>query len=171
MSDEVYHALPDKYLLNRWRKDTKRRYTLVKSSYDDCRVNPNARRYEEVVKRCIRLAIRVSRNEEHVNAFFQFLDDFELKLVGVEPVTCSTKVKENVDANRGNKILSPHVVRGKGRPPTRRKVPMVEKAVGKRKKKRIKRKKFYDEPQNHNYLVSEVGHNVDDVVIPTHIVI
>ncbi|XP_042947953.1 protein FAR1-RELATED SEQUENCE 6-like [Carya illinoinensis] len=131
------HALPDKYLLDRWRKDTKRRYTLVKSSYDDCRLNPDARRYEEVVKRCIRFATRVSRNEEHVNAFFQFLDDFELKLVGVEPVTCSTKDQENVDANRGKKILSPHVVRGTGRPPTRRKVPMVEKAAGKRRKKHV----------------------------------
>ncbi|KAF5458463.1 hypothetical protein F2P56_022490 [Juglans regia] len=29
------HALPEKYVLDRWRKDLKRRYTMVKSSYDD----------------------------------------------------------------------------------------------------------------------------------------
>ncbi|XP_042939336.1 protein FAR1-RELATED SEQUENCE 4-like [Carya illinoinensis] len=29
------HALLDKYILDRWRKDLKRRYTVVKSSYDD----------------------------------------------------------------------------------------------------------------------------------------
>jgi len=33
------HALPDKYVLDRWRKDSKRRYTVVKSSYDDLRHN------------------------------------------------------------------------------------------------------------------------------------
>ena len=131
------HSLPEKYVLDRWRKDTKRRYTLVKSSYDDCRVNADACRYDLVVKRCMRFATRVSRSNEHVSAFFHFLDEFEHKLVGVEPESCSTKMKENVDAERGKKILSPQVVRGKGRPPTLRKVPMVEKAAKKRKKKQV----------------------------------
>ncbi|KAF5453435.1 hypothetical protein F2P56_028337 [Juglans regia] len=38
------HALPEKYLLERWRKDLKRRYTVVKSSYDDLRQNADSRR-------------------------------------------------------------------------------------------------------------------------------
>ncbi|XP_042974208.1 protein FAR1-RELATED SEQUENCE 6-like isoform X2 [Carya illinoinensis] len=161
------HALPEKYVLERWRKDKKRRYTLVKSCYDDCWVNADARRYDLVVKMCIRFASRVSRNEEHVNAFFHFLDEFEQKLVGVEPMSCSTKVRENVDADKGKKVLSPLVVRGKGRPPTRRKVPMVEKATGKRKKKQTYRKIFVDESQSVDHPVSELGTNVDEVVIPT----
>ncbi|KAF5445612.1 hypothetical protein F2P56_034654 [Juglans regia] len=38
------HVLPEKYILDWWRKDLKRRYTLVKSSYDDLRDNADARR-------------------------------------------------------------------------------------------------------------------------------
>ncbi|XP_035547360.1 protein FAR1-RELATED SEQUENCE 4-like [Juglans regia] len=38
------HVLPERYILDRWRKDLKRRYTLVKSSYDDLRDNADSRR-------------------------------------------------------------------------------------------------------------------------------
>ncbi|XP_062147753.1 uncharacterized protein LOC133856714 [Alnus glutinosa] len=34
--------LPSKYILDRWRKDLKRKYTFVKSSYDDLSGNPKA---------------------------------------------------------------------------------------------------------------------------------
>ncbi|XP_041004693.1 protein FAR-RED ELONGATED HYPOCOTYL 3-like [Juglans microcarpa x Juglans regia] len=161
------HVLPEKYVLDRWRKDLKRRYTLVKSSYDDVRVNADARRYELVIQRCLRFATRVSRNDEHVNAFFHMLDDFEHKYVGLELESGSTKLKENVVADKDKKILSPHVVRGKGRPPTRRKVPMVEKATRKRKKKQTYRNLFDDTSHNVDLPVSEVGATVEEVVIQT----
>ncbi|XP_035546682.1 protein FAR1-RELATED SEQUENCE 5-like [Juglans regia] len=160
------HVLPDKYVLDRWRKDLKRRYTLVKSSYDDLRVNADARRYELVVKRCLRFATRVSRNEDHVNAFFHMLDEFEHKCVGLEPESGSAKLKENVVADKDKKILSPNVVRRKGRPPTRRKVPMVEKATRKRKKTQTYRNLFDEDSTNIDLPVSEVGATVDEVVIP-----
>ncbi|XP_042954661.1 protein FAR1-RELATED SEQUENCE 12-like [Carya illinoinensis] len=38
------YVLPDKNILNRWRKDLKRRYTVVKSSYDDLRQNTDSQR-------------------------------------------------------------------------------------------------------------------------------
>ncbi|KAF5445781.1 hypothetical protein F2P56_034805 [Juglans regia] len=59
------HSVPEKYVLDRWRKDLKRRYTLVKSSYDDMWQNADARRYELVVKRCLKLATRVSQRDDH----------------------------------------------------------------------------------------------------------
>ncbi|XP_018830883.2 protein FAR-RED ELONGATED HYPOCOTYL 3-like [Juglans regia] len=161
------HVLPDKYVLDRWRKDLKRRYTLVKSSYDDLQVNADARRYEFVVKRCLRFATRVSRNDEHVNAFFHMLDEFEHKCVGLEPEFGSTKLKENVVIDKDKKILSPNVVWRKGRPPTRRKVPMVEKATRKRKKTQTYRNLFDDDSYNVDLPVSEVGATVDEIVIPT----
>ena len=68
----------------------------MKSSYDDLRVHADARRYDLVVQRCLRFATRVSRNDEHVNAFFHMLDDFEHKYVGLEPESSSTKLKDNV---------------------------------------------------------------------------
>ncbi|KAF5475279.1 hypothetical protein F2P56_007102 [Juglans regia] len=148
------HVLLEKYVLDRWRKDLKRRYTLVKSSYDDVRVNADARRYELVVQRCLRFVTRVSRNDEDVNAFFHMLDDFEHKYVRLEPESGSSKLKQNVVAvaDKDKKILSPHVVREKGRPPTRRKT---------------YRNLFDDTSHNVDLPVSEVGATVEEVVIQT----
>ncbi|XP_018816275.2 uncharacterized protein LOC108987738 [Juglans regia] len=72
------------------------------------------------------------------------LDEFENKFKGLTQESGSTKVAETVQTDKGKKILSPHVVRGKGRPPTKRKVPPVEKAVTRRKNKQICRKIFDD---------------------------
>ncbi|XP_041016292.1 protein FAR-RED ELONGATED HYPOCOTYL 3-like [Juglans microcarpa x Juglans regia] len=129
------HVLPERYILDRWRKDLKRRYTLVKSSYDDLRDNADSRRYELVVKRCMKLATRVSPSDDHVNAFMLVLDEFEHNFKGLPLESGSTKVNESDVVDKGKKILSPNVVRGKERPPMKRKVPPVEKAATKRKKK------------------------------------
>ncbi|XP_042966947.1 protein FAR1-RELATED SEQUENCE 5-like isoform X4 [Carya illinoinensis] len=162
------HHVPDKYVLDRWRKDIKRSYRLVKSSYDDCRANTDSRRHDVVVKRCLRFARRVPWNDEHVSSFFQLLEEFEQKVVGLQAESGSTRLKSTVDADRGKKILSPLVIRGKGRPPTRRKVPMVEKAGRKRKKKQTYKRIFVEEDQmGHPMPAEEVAGGIDEVVLPT----
>ncbi|KAG2699563.1 hypothetical protein I3760_07G197500 [Carya illinoinensis] len=133
------HALPEKYILDQWRKDLKMRYTVVKSSYDDLRSNTDSRRYEFVVKYCVQLATRVCPSDEHVTAFVSHLEEFEKKFQGLTLESGSSKVKETIVTDKSKKILSPHVVRGKGRPPTKRKVPPMEKAARKRKKQRVKK--------------------------------
>ncbi|XP_042974283.1 protein FAR-RED IMPAIRED RESPONSE 1-like [Carya illinoinensis] len=129
------NVVPDRYVLDRWRNDEKRTYTLIKSSYDDLRASGDARRYEMVVKRCMKLATKISQSDERVNAFLRVVDDFDSRCddVMVGSRSESTKVGSNVQADKGKKILSPHVVRGKGRPPSKRKVPPVEKMARKRK--------------------------------------
>ncbi|XP_042978794.1 protein FAR1-RELATED SEQUENCE 1-like [Carya illinoinensis] len=142
------HALPEKYILDRWRKDLKRRYTVVKSSYDDLRSNADSRRYKFVVKYCVKLATRVCPSDEHVTAFVSHLEEFEKKFQGLTLESGSSKVKETIVTDKSKKILSPHVVRGKGRPPTKRKVLPVEKAARKRKKQSTCRKIFDDASQD-----------------------
>ncbi|XP_035551147.1 protein FAR-RED ELONGATED HYPOCOTYL 3-like [Juglans regia] len=90
------HALPEKYVLDQWRKDLKRRYTMVKSSYDDLRQNADSGRYDLVVKRCSKLATRVSSSDAHVTAFMLHLDEFENKFKGLTQESGSTKVAETV---------------------------------------------------------------------------
>ncbi|KAF5453291.1 hypothetical protein F2P56_028203 [Juglans regia] len=143
------NVLPDMYVLDRWRKDKKRRYTLIKSSYDDLRDNEDARRYEIVIKRCLKLATRISSSDEHVNAFLHYVDEFESKCEGltIGSKSESTKVRPKVVADKDKKILSPHVVREKGRPLAKRKDPPVEKMATKRKKEQTCRKIFDDETQ------------------------
>lgn len=63
------YVLPNKYVLDQWRNDLKRIYTLVKTSYDNLRDNANARMYEVVVKRCLKLATHVSSCVDHVIEF------------------------------------------------------------------------------------------------------
>ncbi|KAG6649266.1 hypothetical protein CIPAW_07G200600 [Carya illinoinensis] len=123
------HVLPEKYILDQWRKDLKMRYTVVK----------NSRRYEFVVKYCVQLATRVCPSDEHVTAFVSHLEEFEKKFQGLTLESGSSKVKETIVTDKSKKILSPHVVRGKGRPPTKRKVPPMEKAARKRKKQPVKK--------------------------------
>ncbi|KAF5477834.1 hypothetical protein F2P56_004446 [Juglans regia] len=129
------NVLPEKYILDRWRKDLKRRYTLVKSSYDDLRDNADAQRYEVVVKRCLKLAMRVSQSDEHCNAFLRLLDEFEHKFEGLtfESRPYPTNVKEKAVMEKGRKISSPHV-QEKRRTPMKRKVPVVEMVATKREK-------------------------------------
>ncbi|XP_042980056.1 protein FAR1-RELATED SEQUENCE 4-like [Carya illinoinensis] len=129
------NVVPDKYVLARWRKDEKRTYTLIKSSYDDVRGSGDCRRYERVVKRCMKLATKISTSEQKVNAFLHVVDDFD---ANCDDDTCgaiseSMKFGPNVVMDKSKKILSPHVVRGKGRPPSKRKVRPVEKIAKKRK--------------------------------------
>ncbi|KAF5475984.1 hypothetical protein F2P56_007735 [Juglans regia] len=143
------------------------RYILVKSSYDDLRVNAEARRYDLVVKRCLRLATRVSPSDEDVNAFLHHLDDFEHKFAELQLESGSTKVKENTVADKDKKILSPHVVQGKGRLPTKRKVLPMEKATTKRRKKQTCRKNFDDKAQYSDLPESQVGGSLDETIIPT----
>lgn len=53
------------------------RYRLVNDSYNDCCGNIDAKRYERLVKRCLKLATRIYQSEEHYTELIQVLDDFE----------------------------------------------------------------------------------------------
>ncbi|KAG6656205.1 hypothetical protein CIPAW_04G006000 [Carya illinoinensis] len=120
------NVLPNVYFLDRWRKDLKRHYTLIR----------NTRNYELMIQRCAKLAAKISSNTDKVHAFLHYVDEFDKTSIGS---TCdstfqSTQANPTVEKDKGKQILSPNVVRGKGRPPNKRRVPTVEKLATKRKK-------------------------------------
>ncbi|XP_042978104.1 protein FAR1-RELATED SEQUENCE 4-like isoform X3 [Carya illinoinensis] len=158
-------VLPERYVLDRWRKDEKRRYTLIPSSYDDCRASGDARRYEMVVKRCMKLATKISPSSERVNAFLRYVDDFDSKCDDEDVRRCnnseSTVVGHSSLTDKGKKLLSPHVVRGKGRPPIKRKVPPLEKLATKRKRKTTCRLIFENETTFLNSPASQLDEGVE----------
>ncbi|KAG6652700.1 hypothetical protein CIPAW_05G024400 [Carya illinoinensis] len=119
------NMLPKEYFLDRWRKDLKRHYTLIRSSYDDVRG-----------RRCSRLAAKISSNTDKVHAFLHYVDEFDKTCEGstCQSTIQSTMANPAVALDKGKKILSPNVVRGKGRPPNKRKASPVEKLATKRKK-------------------------------------
>ncbi|XP_042942941.1 protein FAR1-RELATED SEQUENCE 1-like [Carya illinoinensis] len=158
------NVLLDRYLLDHWKKDLKRRYTLLRSSYDDQRDKSDARNYEFVIKRCSQLATKISSDNKQVSAFLRVLNEFD--------TTCDASAQESTfDQNRakpdevldkGKKVLSPNMVRGKGRPPSKRKMPPVEKLATKRKRPTC-RKILVDETQLGDTAGSQ-QHQFDDGV-------
>ncbi|XP_042990650.1 protein FAR1-RELATED SEQUENCE 5-like [Carya illinoinensis] len=130
------NVLPKVYFLDRWRKDLKRHYTLIRSSYDDVRGRSDTRNHELMIQRCSKLAAKISSNNDKVHAFLHYVDDFDKSCEGS---TCQSTIQSKmtnptVVLDKGKKILSSNVVRGKGRPPNKRKIPLVEKLATKRKK-------------------------------------
>ena len=143
------YRIPDKYILNRWNKNVKRRHTKVRISYDNWSLKPEACRYE---KMC--------------NAFYEVANlaaDFENAYKNVMTQICEMKgeLKEGGNACGSNKPISIDiqndstscgnglvilkearknlnlvVVCQKGRPSFKRKMSKVEQAVKKKKKEK-----------------------------------
>lgn len=64
----------------------------------------------------MKLAMRESPSDDHVNAIMHCLDEFDRQFNGLMLESSLTNVKENVVANKGKMALSSHVIREKGRP-------------------------------------------------------
>ncbi|XP_041009352.1 protein FAR1-RELATED SEQUENCE 5-like [Juglans microcarpa x Juglans regia] len=56
--------LPDRYILNRWRKDFKRRYTLIHSSYDAGDQRPDGNRYSSLLNICYQMITYATGSNE-----------------------------------------------------------------------------------------------------------
>jgi fructose-1,6-bisphosphatase len=56
--------LPSKYILDRWRKDLKRKYTFVKSSHDDLSGNTKAQKYDNLCNDFSEVALITSEDTE-----------------------------------------------------------------------------------------------------------
>ncbi|XP_059439636.1 protein FAR1-RELATED SEQUENCE 6-like [Corylus avellana] len=139
-------SLPTKYFLDRWRKDLKRAYTLIESSYNVFSCNPDAQRYDCLLKKCSELATLTSTSEDHYMDAMHCIDMLlaKYKCSKYEPsppshdIPCaSSKSNEGIDGVvvKSTKVLSPIAVKCKGKPRFKRMVSTVEKVVTKTKKK------------------------------------
>jgi len=79
---EDVDLLPKKYFLNRWRKDLKRPYKLIKNSYDPLSGNPTADRYAELSKNVLKLAAIVAPNVDHCMEVQKYVDMLIKKFSG-----------------------------------------------------------------------------------------
>ncbi|XP_034223833.1 protein FAR-RED IMPAIRED RESPONSE 1-like [Prunus dulcis] len=144
--------ISEKYIFRRWRKDIKRCHTKVKVSYADWSSKPEAHRFEKMCNLFYEVADMATKSDEKCNMVMGFVNDLKLKLTSNEVVRESNQHETNVidgatqvdkledTSNEGCKILSPRVVRGKGRPPSKRLQSKVEKVIQKRKARNIQMK-------------------------------
>ncbi|XP_041011331.1 protein FAR1-RELATED SEQUENCE 5-like [Juglans microcarpa x Juglans regia] len=103
-------SLSDRYIIDRWRKDIKRKYTFIRSSYDAGDQRPNGNRYSILLNMCYGMITYATDSNE------QF-EDAKKKIQ--EMTECSNSglmTEDKTTIGSSQQVKSPLVVRGKGRP-------------------------------------------------------
>jgi hypothetical protein len=139
LSQERVTILPNRYILDRWRKDIKRKHTYVSTCTDDVQHNPILERYEKLH----RLAVGVLKIGAESVENFNVLEKLLIDLKDNFPRSCdkqpSSQRKNSVGAASNvvkTEVVRSHmVVKRKGRPRTKRLKSSMEEAVSKPKKK------------------------------------
>jgi hypothetical protein len=145
-------SLLEKYFLNRWRKDLKRKYKFIKSSYDPLKGNPSADRCFDLCKDMHVLAELASTTPENYMKMKDHIRMLTNKLSGSgceyhlpsealppsEPLLVGSASQLSVTGTmvESNQVHSPLVKRTRGKPPSTRLASAVEKAVVKKSQRR-----------------------------------
>ncbi|XP_071687218.1 uncharacterized protein [Rutidosis leptorrhynchoides] len=135
--DNNVYSLPNRYILNRWRKDVKRRHTKVKVSYSDWDGSEVGTRYNKMCTAFSEVADLASEFEEKCSLVLNKVNELKREVIDGKS-SCSTFVctQESSPSNKDNvKIRDPLPVRGKGRPPNNRLKFTSEKIITKMQKK------------------------------------
>uniref|UniRef100_A0A453AWS1 Protein FAR1-RELATED SEQUENCE n=1 Tax=Aegilops tauschii subsp. strangulata TaxID=200361 RepID=A0A453AWS1_AEGTS len=136
--------VPSRYILQRWRKDFKRKHLFIKCSYDDMLNTPVVQRYDELCKRSHEVAEKGAESDELRDLVMDGLDQLERKVdayrashaVQVQAEDPTSK-HEDIMLNKEKLVLSPIPVRSVGRPRSKRKISKVDQVIQKlRAKKR-----------------------------------
>ncbi|XP_062173728.1 protein FAR-RED IMPAIRED RESPONSE 1-like [Alnus glutinosa] len=188
---EDVDLLLEKYFLNRWRKDLKRPYKLIKSSYDPLSGNPTADRYAELSNNVLKLAAIAAPNVDHCMELQKYVDMLIKKFSGPsceqsQPSQSLPSAKDLPSApmiDNGAmdcmevEVCSPLVARTKGARPSIRKVHVVEKVVGKKSSKGGNKKQSNTNPEQRRKrkktcqrsLVDELDTSEDPLLFSTDV--
>ena len=77
LSQERVIVLPDKYLLDRWRKDIKRKHTYVSTCTDDVQHNPVLEKYEKLHRLAVGVLEIGAKSVENFNVLEKLLIDLK----------------------------------------------------------------------------------------------
>ncbi|KAF5464951.1 hypothetical protein F2P56_014988 [Juglans regia] len=144
-SAKKVRELPEKYILDRWRKDIKRTYTFISTNYDAVDRRPETVRYKRILRTFNEVITNAVSTDGHTEEIIS-------NLIAMNEVWRTSK-PSNTDSNVGGstvnaftegsskKVLSPHVVRGNGRPLCKRRMSTMEERVRKIKTKTANKRK------------------------------
>ncbi|XP_024642129.1 protein FAR-RED IMPAIRED RESPONSE 1-like [Medicago truncatula] len=123
--------VPSHYIFSQWRKDIKRRHTVIKCGIDNLTGNVELQRVGKACDAFYEVASIDISTEEELLEVMNWIKDLKIKL------TCkknSPIIIEEVNSiqNQASRILDPIVARGKGRPPSKRKASIVDKIIKKK---------------------------------------
>jgi hypothetical protein len=152
LTSKKVSELPQRYFLARWRKDIKRTYTSVNSSYDGFGDDPNDERYNRLCKKLNKLALIASSSVEKYKRVDENADMLMVELsekmpepirrsqhisAGIASSSCNQFLQSNDgSAVQSNIVLSPVKVKRLGRPKTTRMVSTLEKEVNRSQQKK-----------------------------------
>ncbi|WOK95268.1 protein FAR1-RELATED SEQUENCE 6 isoform X1 [Canna indica] len=155
-----------KYILPRWRKDLKRRYTKVKVGYCGWSNNPKAQRYDYIYKKFDEAADMAVESDEYCEMLWSCIDDYQ-KRINRSDVDDKDSQLPSERLTIENRLLSPLALRRQGRPPTKRKASKVEQTI---KKQLQHKKKGQSSGRRHDQQVPQTHQDIGPPTYPSNIV-
>ncbi|GJN32251.1 hypothetical protein PR202_gb20742 [Eleusine coracana subsp. coracana] len=158
--------VPSKYILQRWRKDLKRKHTFIKCSYDDSLDTPMVKRYDNLCKSFSEVAENGAESDTLYSLVMDGLKELKIKVNahhGSHEVQEHQQTSNNQDmmSEQSKLVLSPLAVPRRGRPPSLRK-----KSIFDLKKARIKKQqKSKSGPQSESRRKKNLSSNLKDAQI------
>jgi hypothetical protein len=138
-------SVPPCYILSRWRKDIKRRHTLIKCGFDHLARNPELQPVNKACDAFYEVASTRINTEDDLSKVINWIEDLKIELPCKKS---SSKIVEQDSSvqNHMTRILDPLTTRSKGRPPEKRKASKLDQIVkkkiaGKKTQKRIQKSK------------------------------
>ncbi|XP_040996098.1 protein FAR-RED ELONGATED HYPOCOTYL 3-like [Juglans microcarpa x Juglans regia] len=139
-------SLPNRYILDRRRKDIKRRYTFIRSSYDAGDQRPNGNRYSILLNMCYGMITYVADSNEQfedakkrIQEMTECYRDQTRNLSQTQTGSnAGLMTEDKTTVGSSQQMKSPLVVRGKGRPPSLRRPSRMETDMRKVKAKQKK---------------------------------
>jgi zinc finger SWIM domain-containing protein 3 len=124
-------SVPSSYVLSRWRKDIKRRHTLIKCGFDQLAGNEELQRVSKACDAFYEVVSFGIQNEDDLLKVMNWIKELKIEL------TCKESPPEVIERDslvqkQMNKILDPKVARSKGHPRFKRQVSKVDQIIKKK---------------------------------------
>ncbi|XP_057444298.1 protein FAR1-RELATED SEQUENCE 6-like [Lotus japonicus] len=174
----ITDSVPSCYVLSRWRKDIKRKHTLVKCGFDNLAGNTELQRLNKACDAFYEAASVGINTDDDLVTVMNWINSLknELSCKETPPEMNTTPItdQDNSIQEEGTKILDPKVTRGRGRPPSKRKASKVDQIVNKKiatkKTQEGNQKSKNVQSQNKGSSTSSVHVNKNDGFIRSQII-
>ncbi|RYR25685.1 hypothetical protein Ahy_B02g059644 [Arachis hypogaea] len=129
-----------RYILERWSKKVKRRYTYIKSSHDEPLMEPRSKRFDQLVFRSQNICEFASESEELTAILHRAYDNVMAEMESLKAKRKGTSSLSHKDANLEsvNELQSPPRIRTRGRPKNRLGSKLDKQIANATKKKKTK---------------------------------
>ncbi|RYQ88419.1 hypothetical protein Ahy_B09g095621 isoform F [Arachis hypogaea] len=140
LSFEQVSQVSPRYILERWSKKVKRRYTHIKSSHDEPLLEPRSKRFDQLVFHSQNICEFASESEELTAILHRAYDNVMAEMESLKAKRKGTSSLSHEDTNLEsvNELQSPPRIRTRGRPKNRLGLKLDKQIANATKKKKTK---------------------------------